>query len=167
MKIYYTIIKSPLGQIFVIGSERGLNLLTFSKEEWRKYSEKLKIKNEKLIKNDGFFSKLKRELKDYFSGKKVEFKDKLDFSSGTEFQRRVWKEMREIPYGETRSYMWLAKKVGNSKKARAVGNACGANRFPIIVPCHRVIKEDGGLGGFSGGIETKKKLLKLEKVELR
>ena len=167
MTIYYTMIISPIGQIYVSGTKNGLNLLTFSKKEWQKYNEKVKRKHEKLIKNDSLFSNLKRELKDYVSGENVEFKDKLDFSYGTEFQKRVWKEMRKIPYGETRSYRWLAKKVGNSTKARAVGNACGANQFPIIVPCHRVIKEDGGLGGFSGGIETKKKLLKLEKVELR
>jgi methylated-DNA-[protein]-cysteine S-methyltransferase len=86
----------------------------------------------------------------------------LDLFGVTDFQRRVWNAMRKIPYGETRSYKWLAQKVGDSRKARAVGQACGSNPLPILIPCHRVIREDGGLGGFSAGLHIKRKLLKLE-----
>jgi len=85
---------------------------------------------------------------------------------GTEFQRKVWKAIATIPRGQTRSYAWLAKKVGNPKAYRAVAQACGANPFPRIIPCHRVIAADGTIGGFSGGIARKRRLLKLEGVEL-
>ena len=82
---------------------------------------------------------------------------------GTEFQKRVWKALLTIPYGETMSYGELAKKIGEPKAVRAVGAANGQNPIPIIVPCHRVIGSDGSLTGFGGGIENKKKLLELEK----
>lgn len=87
---------------------------------------------------------------------------------GTPFQRRVWKAIATIPAGEVRSYTWLAKKVGRPRAIRATANACGANPFPIIIPCHRVIRSNGTLGGFSGGLgrRTKKLLLKKEGIKL-
>jgi len=75
---------------------------------------------------------------------------------------KVWNQMKRIPFGQTKSYKWLAQRVGDSKKARAVGNACGANPVSIIIPCHRVVKENRGLGGYAGGLGIKKRLLKLE-----
>jgi len=83
---------------------------------------------------------------------------------GTEFEVKVWKEISNIPYGETRTYKDLAIAIGKPDSARAVANACGKNPYPPIIPCHRVIRTDGKLGGYSGkgGIKTKKKLLKLE-----
>ena len=85
---------------------------------------------------------------------------------GTKFQIKVWKEIQKIPRGETRSYKDLALAIGSPNAARAVANACGKNPFPIVMPCHRVIKSDGNLGGFSakGGVILKKKLLKFEKI---
>ena len=85
--------------------------------------------------------------------------------SGTDFQKKVWKEIRKIPKGKTITYKEIAIKIGHPKSSRAVANACGKNPYPIKVPCHRVIRSDGGLGGYSGegGIKTKEKLLKLEK----
>ena len=162
MIYYYTSFSSPLGRIYALKTEKGLKLLTFSKKELESQLHKLKIKNGKLKKDKKPFSNLKKRFLDYFSGKKVSFSEKLDFSSGTEFQKKVWREMRKIPYGQKKSYKWLAQRVGDFKKARAVGNACGSNPFPIIIPCHRVVKEDRGLGGYSGGLWIKKKLLELE-----
>ena len=83
---------------------------------------------------------------------------------GTDFQISVWKEIAEIPYGETRSYKDLANAIGKPNSSRAVANACGKNPYPLTIPCHRVIRSDGKMGGYSGegGIETKKKLLKQE-----
>ena len=88
---------------------------------------------------------------------------KLD---GTEFQIRVWNELKKIPKGETRTYKEIAKLIGKPTAARAVANACGKNPYPITIPCHRVIRSDGGLGGYSGegGVEKKKLLLKNEKI---
>jgi methylated-DNA-[protein]-cysteine S-methyltransferase len=101
-----------------------------------------------------------QRLQDYFSGKRVDFPDKLDLSWATDFQRRVWRLTQTIPYGETRSYGWVAKELGR-RGARAVGQALARNRLPVIIPCHRVVGA-GGLGGFSGGLETKRALLGLE-----
>jgi O-6-methylguanine DNA methyltransferase len=86
---------------------------------------------------------------------------------GTEFQGKVWKELLKIPAGETISYGTLAKRIKSPKAARAVGTACGANPIPFIVPCHRVIASDGGLGGFSGGLNVKRALLKAESKKAR
>mgnify|MGYP005750327657 CR=1 FL=1 len=86
---------------------------------------------------------------------------------GTNFQRTVWKEISKIPYGETRTYKDLAIAIGKPNSSRAVANACGKNPYPVIIPCHRVIRSDGKLGGYSGvgGIKKKKELLKLENVK--
>ena len=86
---------------------------------------------------------------------------------GTNFQRTVWKEISKIPFGETRTYKDLAVAIGKPNSSRAVANACGKNPYPVIIPCHRVIKSDGKLGGYSGagGVKKKKELLKLENVK--
>jgi len=109
-----------------------------------------------------FFVEVIRQLNAYFAGELKEFEIPL-LMLGTEFQKRVWKALLTIPYGETMSYGELAKKIGEPKAVRAVGAANGQNPLPIIVPCHRVIGSDGSLTGFGGGLENKKKLLELEK----
>jgi methylated-DNA-[protein]-cysteine S-methyltransferase len=86
----------------------------------------------------------------------------LDLSQGTSFQRKVWRALRRVSYGRLRSYQWVAVRVGGRQYARAVGNAVGANPMPIVIPCHRIVAQDASLGGFSGGLPTKRKLLTLE-----
>jgi len=98
----------------------------------------------------------------YFGGHKAAFADRLDFSGATSFQRQVWQITRLIPYGETRSYTWVAEQIKRPKAMRAVGQALARNPLPVIVPCHRVLNIDGKLGGYTGGIEMKKRLLSLE-----
>ena len=102
-----------------------------------------------------------RQLKEYFAGKRREFDLPLQMA-GTEFQQRVWRELTKIPFGETRSYGQLAKRLNNPNGSRAVGLANGRNPIAIIVPCHRVIGADGSLTGFGGGIERKEWLLSHE-----
>ena len=106
--------------------------------------------------------KLIRQLQAYASGKPVRFTAPLDLSAGAPFQRKVWLVLRTIPRGQTRSYAWVAQKIGKPRAARAVGAACAANPVPILVPCHRVVASDGSLGGYSGGLHMKKRLLELE-----
>lgn len=98
----------------------------------------------------------------YFAGFKVSFQDELDLSEATDFKRKVWNITRRIPYGETRSYIWVAEHFGSPQAVRAVGQALSYNPLPIIIPCHRVIRRDGGLGGYTGGLELKRYLLWLE-----
>ncbi len=83
---------------------------------------------------------------------------------GTRFEKKVWAALKRIPYGKTRSYQDIAKSIGHPKAFRAVGNANGSNSIPLIIPCHRVIESNGGLGGFGHGLKVKKNLLNLEKV---
>ena len=90
----------------------------------------------------------------------------LDLSQATKFRLRVWPELLRIPHGETRSYGEIAEELGRRRAARAVGGACGANPIPVLIPCHRVLAANGGLGGFSGGLEWKRRLLALEGVLL-
>jgi len=108
------------------------------------------------------FAEFEKKLRDYLAGKQVAFDEILDLVAATNFQRQVWLAAREIPYGETRSYAWVATRLGNPKACRAVGQALGKNPLPIVIPCHRVLSSGGTLGGFSGGIDTKRRLLALE-----
>jgi len=103
-------------------------------------------------------------LKRYFSGESVSFDVPLDLRYYTPFQQAVWKAAAAIAPGETRSYAWIAKRIRNPKAARAVGQALGANPVPIIIPCHRVISSAGTMGGYSGGLGMKRKLLELEAI---
>ncbi len=100
----------------------------------------------------------------YWEGKARGFNLPLDLEGQPRFRVKVWEALQRIPYGRVRSYGWVARKVGKPKAARAVGAACGANPVPLLVPCHRVVAGDGSLGGFSGGLSNKKRLLKLEGV---
>lgn len=107
-------------------------------------------------------SGLAKDIRRYLEGKEVAFHYRLDLMTATEFQKRVWCVVKRIPYGQTRSYLWVAGVLGLPGGARAVGQALARNPLPIIVPCHRVINSDGSLGGFSGGIELKWRLLQIE-----
>ena len=111
------------------------------------------------------FAEAIRQLTEYFAGGRETFALKLD-PPGTKFQRLVWSELRQIPYGETISYKTLAERIGKPQAVRAVGAANGANPIPIIIPCHRVIGHDGSLTGFGGGLPLKKRLLELESRQL-
>jgi O-6-methylguanine DNA methyltransferase len=107
---------------------------------------------------------LREQLARYFSGVKLNFNVPLDLSRSTPFQEDVWRAARRIPYGKTVSYGSLAARIGHPRAARAVGSALGANPVPILVPCHRVLARGGGLGGFSRGLEIKKRLLRIEGI---
>lgn len=105
-------------------------------------------------------SSASKQLKEYFAGRRKKFTVKVALE-GTAFQTKVWRQLQKIPYGQTITYQELARRVGRPKAARAVGQACGANRFPIIIPCHRVVGKKG-LGGYAGGLKRKRYLLALE-----
>lgn len=105
-----------------------------------------------------------RQLNEYFSGRKIKFTSRVDDSAATDFQRAVWRAARAIPFGGTKSYGEIAAETGAPGAARAVGTALGANPVPIIVPCHRVLRAGGALGGFALGLDAKRRLLDLERM---
>lgn len=108
-----------------------------------------------------------RELRAYFAGKLRSFSVPCDLSSLSSFTRDVLKIAAQIPYGEVKSYQWVAQRLGKPKATRAVGNALARNSIPIIIPCHRVIRRDGSLGGYAMGVKWKRRLLELERKEFR
>lgn len=115
---------------------------------------------------DELTDKAIEELEEYFSGARKSFDLPLALERGTDFQQKVWRVLMEIPYGKLASYSQVAKAAGCDSGARAAGNAVGANPFLIMVPCHRVIREDGTIGGFQAGTDNKRKLLAAEGVKL-
>ena len=162
--INYSCLDSPFGPVFIAETIRGVCLVSLSKISEAKFQSFLRKRFQKeVIRDDKRLKNVIHELSSYFNGHQVNFKSILDLSIGTEFQRKVWEKISKIPYGELRSYKWIASEIGNPNAVRAVGNAVGRNPVPPIIPCHRVIRSDGKLGGFSSGIALKKWLLKLEK----
>ena len=112
------------------------------------------------LKKDPLFKKEVKQLGEYFQGKRKKFSIRLEIE-GTKFQKKILNALRKIPYGKTRPYSGIARTVGSPKAARAVGSACRMNPFPILIPCHRVVSKSG-IGGYSGGLRIKKRLLSLE-----
>ena len=159
MTLCHTYHPSPVGKLLLVASEKGLRALLWDHEA----KERIKVGDTKENKTDPILQKTKIELDEYFSGKRKKFTIKLD-PVGTDFQQNVWLALRQIPYGETRSYGEQAKMIGKPKAFRAVGAANGKNPISIIVPCHRVIGGNGSLTGFGGGLPAKQKLLELEGV---
>ncbi len=158
-------INTPLGNMVVAATEKGVCLLDFEdhsnlKQTLSKLSKSLKAELE--IGKNKYHTLLQSQLDEYFNGKRKEFDIPLIFS-GTDFQNSIWKNLLNIPYGQTESYIQQAEKIGKPSAVRAVATAIGSNRFAIIVPCHRVIGSNGKLTGYAGGIWRKEELLQLEK----
>ena len=163
----YAILSTAWGWIGLAGTKHGLRRTTLpqaSEAEARLILEELTAS---AVESPDAFKELTARLRAYFSGIRTDFPDRLDLSTATSFQRRVWEATRLIPYGETSSYAWVARRLGKPGAARAVGQALHRNPFPIIIPCHRVLASDGGLGGFGSGLDTKRRLLKLESAATR
>jgi len=163
-KIYYSSFDSPLlGKIFVASTEKGVCAVDFLKTE-NAFLRELKGRFAgKIVKDDRKNRKAIDQLRKYLNGELRRFDCRLDFK-GTSFQKKVWSALAKIPYGQTRSYKEIAKAIGHPKAFRAVGNANGQNSIPLIVPCHRVVESNGGLGGFGHGVKVKKQLLDFEKA---
>ncbi len=164
MKLYYAVMDLPTGPAFAAATQSGITRLTLNMPTLAECVEEAESEfGVKPVASDKPFTQLKKELDAYFSGEPVAFTVRLDVS-GTDFQKRVWRELLKIPYGNIRSYKWLAAMAGNPKGSRAVGGALSRNRVPVVIPCHRVVEASGGLGGFGCGLDIKRKLLELEGV---
>jgi methylated-DNA-[protein]-cysteine S-methyltransferase len=161
-ELFYAVFDTAAGWVGLLGSTAGLRRITLPQGSEREAIHLLGESLDSAVASPKRFNDIIERLRAYFDGNRVDFPDRLEFTTATPFQREVWQAARLIPYGETRSYAWLAGKIGKPKAARAVGQALGKNPLPVIVPCHRVLAAGGGIGGFSGGIKVKKYLLSLE-----
>jgi O-6-methylguanine DNA methyltransferase len=162
-QVFYTVFPSPMGKIGLAATSKGICRLSYYLPGKSAFVEMLKESvHPNPVHKPEMFVDLVDQFDQYFAGKLDYFKCDLDLGLGTEFQSKTWKKLTTIPYGKTRSYHWLAKSVGKPLACRAVGNANGKNPIPIIVPCHRVIRKNGDLGGFTGGLQFKRFLLNLE-----
>ncbi|WP_372752403.1 methylated-DNA--[protein]-cysteine S-methyltransferase [Labilibaculum sp.] len=158
--IYYDIISSPIGKLLIVANNSGLKQIVFEdvnlsdniKSHWCKAPDKLESVTNQL---DAYFRK---ELKSFDVQLALE---------GTAFQKQIWNQLLKIPYGNTCSYLDIAKAINKPKACRAIGMANSKNPIPIIIPCHRVIGKNGKLTGYAGGLTTKSKLLEIEKPELK
>jgi len=160
--LFYSVFETTAGWVGVLGSPAGLVCTTLPQPSQREVDSLLGDSVSRATPSSRHFEGLTERFRAYFFGNRVDFPDELDLSGATPFQRSVWQAARLIPYGQTRSYAWLAGQVGSPGAARAVGQALGRNPLPIIIPCHRVLASNGGLGGFSWGLEMKNFLLWLE-----
>jgi O-6-methylguanine DNA methyltransferase len=162
-KAYYGIFGSSLGVVRIASTEKGVCKIALPKESEEDFLGWLRVHFglQNVIKNRGKNEGVLAEMESYLAGGLREFESTLDLR-GTEFQMKVWREVRTIPYGTTCSYRDIAERIGHPRAYRAVGAANRANPIPVIVPCHRVIGRDGSLRGYGGGLETKERLLRLE-----
>jgi methylated-DNA-[protein]-cysteine S-methyltransferase len=157
MTYAYKTMVSPVGELKLVASDKGLAAILWENDD----PNRIRLGEATENAMHPVLVETECQLKDYFAGKRNAFSVLLDFK-GTEFQKKVWQALLEIPFGETRSYGDIAKQIGSAKAVRAVGAANGKNPISIIAPCHRVIGANGKLTGFAGGLETKAFLLNLE-----
>jgi len=157
MNFHHKIINTPVGQLILIASDKGLAAVLWKNDKPKRVPLSLGVfSNEHPV-----LLETEKQLLEYFSKERIQFDLPLDFK-GTDFQQRVWNALLGIPFGETRSYSDIARQLGDVKAVRAVGAANGKNPISIIAPCHRVIGVSGKLTGFAGGLENKAYLLRLE-----
>lgn len=161
-ELKYITFKTDTGWLGILASAKGLLGTTLPQRSAQKARQLLGDSVNQATWSPLLFDDLRERLKVYLSGGKIAFPDGLDLPAATPFQREVWETTRLIPYGETRSYRWVAEQIKRPRAARAVGQTLGRNPLPIIIPCHRVVASNDKLGGFSGGVEMKRHLLYLE-----
>jgi len=163
--LYQSIIQTPIGEMIALASDDGVCLLEFSdRPEIAEEIADLKhfFDAELVEESNPMIDNLTAELEGYFKGELTNFKSPVTYT-GTDFQKRVWSSLHDIPFGSTRTYKAQSEFLGDVKAIRAVASANGKNKLAIIVPCHRVIGTNGNLTGYAGGIERKRFLLELER----
>lgn len=147
-------IDSPIGRLGLVISSRGVAKVLLEADDIE--TERARVAEYAEI------PLAAHQLEEYFAGRRQQFTVPLDFRFATDFHRQVLEELARVPYGATTTYKALAERVGNPKAVRAVGSACARNPLPLLVPCHRVLRTDGSLGGYRGGKQAKRFLLNLE-----
>lgn len=163
LDIAYRIVDSPVGALLVAATERGLVRVAFTRENHDDVLQNLADKvSPRILLAPARLDAIAREFGEYFAGDRRGFDVPLDWRLSAGFRSTVLHHLPEIGYGQTASYAAVAKLAGNPKAVRAVGSACATNPLPVVVPCHRVVRSDGAMGGYLGGVEAKATLLTLE-----
>ncbi|HEY6550416.1 MAG TPA: methylated-DNA--[protein]-cysteine S-methyltransferase [Solirubrobacterales bacterium] len=165
LDVAYAMSDSPFGPLLLAATPKGLVKLSLPGHDPEEALEDLAARiSPRVLESPARLDEARRELDLYFEGKLTEFDLPLDWQLSRDFRRRALRAIDRIPYGKTRSYTEIARSAGNERAVRAAGTACGANPIPIVVPCHRVLRTSGALGGYGGGLPMKEALLKLEGI---
>ena len=166
LDVAYTVEPSPLGDLVLAATPRGLIRVAYGGEESldRVLEELARKVSPRVLEAPARLDAVRRELDEYFAGERRDFDVPVDWSLSHGFGRKVLRATARIPYGKVLTYKQVASRAGSPRGSRAAGNALGANRMPIVIPCHRVLHSGGGLGGYTGGLDKKEHLLTLEGV---
>jgi len=163
LDVAYAKVDSPFGTLLLASTERGLVRVGLPNQDAEGLLEELARRvSPRVLEAPARFEETRRKLDLYFEGHLQAFELALDWRLSDGFRVRVQRAIAKIPYGQTRSYTEIARRAGNPRAVRAAGTACGSNPLPIVVPCHRVLRSGGGLGGYGGGLPMKEALLELE-----
>jgi methylated-DNA-[protein]-cysteine S-methyltransferase len=161
--VVYTTTESPIGPLLVASTRRGLIRVAFETERSDDVLNDLVVKiSPRVLEAPQQLDEVRRELDEYFEGDRRRFDVRLDWRLSHGFRNEVLRKLVRVPYGETASYAEMAARAGRPRAYRAAGSACATNPMPLVVPCHRVLASGGGLGGYGGGLDVKKYLLRLE-----
>jgi methylated-DNA-[protein]-cysteine S-methyltransferase len=164
LDVAYATVDSPFGTLLLARTPRGLVRLGLPNEDPEELLADLAGRiSPRVLEDPGGLDQERRELDDYFAGRRHSFELPIDWQLSHGFLLRARQGIAEIPYGETRTYTDLARGAGNERAVRAAGSACSRNPIPLVVPCHRVLRSDGSLGGYAGGLGMKEKLLEMER----
>ena len=158
----YDVVETPIGSLFVAASDKGLAAISFEARPEEHLEQLARFAGPRVLRSSKSVEPTRRELDEYFAGRRHAFDLSLDLRGLPAFTLSVLRELSHVPYGETTTYGALAGKVGRPRAARAVGTVMNRNRIPIVLPCHRVVGADGSLVGYGGGLDRKVKLLELE-----
>lgn len=166
LDVAYATVDSPFGPLLIARTRQGLVKISFPvvydpEETLEELASRI---SPRVLEAPGRLDDVRRQLDLYFEGQLREFDLPLDWQLSRGFRRRALRAIDRIPYGKTRSYTEIARSAGNERAVRAAGTACGANPIPIVVPCHRVLRSGGALGGYGGGLPMKEALLRMEGV---
>ena len=165
LDVAYITIGTPVGSLLLAATDKGLVRVVFEREDPDQVLETLGARiNARVLHAPGRVAAAAREIGEYFAGHRFSFDLSLDFSLSSGFRRLVQQYLSSIGYGHTRTYKDVAQLVGSPRAVRPVGTACATNQLPVVVPCHRVLRTDGSLGGYIGGLDAKATLLTLEEV---
>jgi methylated-DNA-[protein]-cysteine S-methyltransferase len=162
LDVSYDLATTPIGTLLVAASERGLCRIAFDPEPDRELDELSRTVGAKVLRVPRRLDDVRRQLDEYFGGRRTSFQLQVDISRLAPFQQQVLRELSRVPYGRTTTYGTLAGRAGRPAAARAVGTVMNRNPIPIVLPCHRVIGASGKLVGYGGGLDRKEALLRLE-----